>query len=80
MFVNDQSFCWSDTVAVDFILGICHIFEFTHSIYKMLKPLEFIFISDAWYFFLIVFTCEDITEYAESLFERKPREGFCTFT
>ena len=30
--------------------------------------------------FFSVFTCDSITEYAESLSERKPREEFCAFT
>ena len=61
-------------MAVDLKLGIGHAFEITHSIYKILKPDEFIFISDASCFFLLIFTREDISEYAEALSERKPIE------
>lgn len=39
-----------------------------------------LFISDPRCFFLRVCTCEVVTEYAESLSERKPMEGFSTFT
>lgn len=78
MFLNHQSFCWSGTVAIDLKSGLYCSFEFIRSRYKVLKPDEFVFISDTCYFFSQFSRVR--LEYAESFSEEKPEEEFYAFT